>query len=162
MWFAARYKYTARRKSIAAQSERKTARIYSRRSLAFFAAAGYNSQRISKRPCIEGFAPTVKDRLRPHGRFLLLPRARGGFFMSENRVAAVSIIVENIEHTDRLNAVLHEYGNYIIGRMGIPYRAKNISVLSVVLDAPQETINALTGKLGMIEGVYAKTLFSKF
>ncbi len=82
--------------------------------------------------------------------------------MSENRVAAVSVIVENIEHTDRLNAVLHEYGNYIIGRMGIPYRAKNISVLSVVLDAPQETINALTGKLGMIEGVYAKTLFSKF
>ena len=58
--------------------------------------------------------------------------------------------------------MLHEYGNYIIGRMGIPYRAKNISVLSVVLDAPQETINALTGKLGMIDGVYAKTLFSKF
>lgn len=82
--------------------------------------------------------------------------------MSENRVAVVSVIVENTEHVDRLNAVLHEYGEYIIGRMGIPYRAKNISVLSVVMDAPQEAINALTGKLGMIGGVSAKTLFSKF
>lgn len=82
--------------------------------------------------------------------------------MSENRVAVVSVIVENTEHTDRLNEVLHEYGPYIIGRMGIPYRAKDISVLSVVMDAPQEAINALTGKLGMIEGVSAKTLFSKF
>lgn len=82
--------------------------------------------------------------------------------MSENRVAVVSVIVENTEHVDRLNAVLHEYGEYIIGRMGIPYRAKNISVLSVVMDAPQEEINALTGKLGMIDGVSAKTLFSKF
>ena len=82
--------------------------------------------------------------------------------MSENRVAVVSVIVENTEHTDRLNEVLHEYGRYIIGRMVIPYRAKDISVLSVVMDAPQEAINALTGKLGMIEGVSAKTLFSKF
>ena len=82
--------------------------------------------------------------------------------MSENRVAVVSVIVENTEHTDRLNEALHEYGRYIIGRMGIPYRAKDISVLSVVMDAPQEAINALTGKLGMIEGVSAKTLFSKF
>ena len=82
--------------------------------------------------------------------------------MSENRVAVVSVIVDNIEHTDQLNAVLHEFGDHIIGRMGIPYRTKNISVLSVVLDAPQEVTNALTGKLGMIEGVYAKTLFSKF
>lgn len=82
--------------------------------------------------------------------------------MSENRVAVVSVIVEDTEHVDRLNTVLHEYGGYIIGRMGIPYRAKNISVLSVVMDAPQEAINALTGKLGMIGGVSAKTLFSKF
>lgn len=82
--------------------------------------------------------------------------------MSENRVAVVSVIVEDTEHVDRLNTVLHEYGGYIIGRMGIPYRAKNISVLSVVMDAPQEAINAITGKLGMIGGVSAKTLFSKF
>ena len=82
--------------------------------------------------------------------------------MSENRVAAVSIVVENKESTERLNALLHEFGDYIIGRMGIPYRVKNISVLSVVLAAPTETINALTGKLGMLPGVSAKTLFSRF
>ena len=82
--------------------------------------------------------------------------------MSENRVAAVSIVVENKESTERLNALLHEFGDYIIGRMGIPYRVKNISVLSGVLDAPTETINALTGKLGMLPGVSAKTLFSRF
>ena len=82
--------------------------------------------------------------------------------MSENRVAAVSIVVENKESTERLNALLHEFGDYIIGRMGIPYRVKNISVLPVVLDAPTETINALTGKLGMLPGVSAKTLFSRF
>ena len=82
--------------------------------------------------------------------------------MSENRVAAVSIIVENTECSEKLNAVLHDFGEYIIGRMGIPYRQKKISVMSVVLDAPQEVVNALTGKLGMICGVTAKTLMSKY
>jgi len=82
--------------------------------------------------------------------------------MLETRVAVLSIVVENRESTEKLNAILHEYGEYVIGRMGIPYKQKNISVLSIVLDAPTEKINALTGKLGMIEGVYAKTLFSKF
>lgn len=82
--------------------------------------------------------------------------------MSDTRVAVVSIVVENRDSTERLNAVLHGYGEYILGRMGIPYKAKGISVLSVVLDAPAEVINALTGKLGMLDGVTAKTLFSKF
>ena len=82
--------------------------------------------------------------------------------MSENRVAAVSIVVEKKESTEKLNAVLHEFGEYIIGRMGIPYKPKRISVLSVVLDAPTEIVNALTGKLGMLDGVSAKTLFSKY
>lgn len=82
--------------------------------------------------------------------------------MSETRVAIISIVVENKESTDKLNAVLHEYGEYIIGRMGIPYKQKRISVLSVVIDAPVEIINAITGKLGMIDGVSAKTLFSKY
>lgn len=82
--------------------------------------------------------------------------------MLETRVAVLSIVVEKRESTEKLNAILHEYGEYVIGRMGIPYKQKNISVLSIVLDAPTEKINALTGKLGMIEGVYAKTLFSKF
>lgn len=93
---------------------------------------------------------------------LLLPRAKGGLFMSENRVAAISIVVENTQCADKLNALLHDYGEYIIGRMGIPYRQKGISVLSVVMDAPAEAVNALTGKLGMLEGVSAKTLFSKY
>ena len=82
--------------------------------------------------------------------------------MLETRVAVLSIVVENRESTEKLNAILHEYGEYVIGRMGIPYKQKNITVLSIVLDAPTEKINALTGKLGMIEGVYAKTLYSKF
>ena len=82
--------------------------------------------------------------------------------MPETRLAVVSIIVENTDCSDKLNALLHEFGEYVVGRMGIPYRAKKVSVLSVVVDAPQETVNALTGKLGMLEGVTAKTLFSKY
>ncbi len=82
--------------------------------------------------------------------------------MSETRLAVVSIIVENPSSVEKLNALLHEFGGHIVGRMGIPYRPKKISVLSVVMDAPQEAVNALTGKLGMLDGVTAKTLFSKF
>lgn len=82
--------------------------------------------------------------------------------MSETRLAVVSIIVEDIDCSDRLNALLHEFGEYIVGRMGIPYRAKGVSVLAVVIDAPQEKINALTGRMGMLGGVTAKTLFSKY
>lgn len=82
--------------------------------------------------------------------------------MENNRVAIISVIVEDTSATEKLNALLHEYGSGIIGRMGLPYREKGISVISVVMDAPQESINALTGKLGMIKGVSAKTLFSKY
>ncbi len=82
--------------------------------------------------------------------------------MSENRVAIVSIIVEDTDCSEKLNAILHSFGEYIIGRMGIPYRVKKISVVSVVMDAPSEVINSLTGKLGMLESVTAKTLFSKY
>ena len=78
------------------------------------------------------------------------------------RVTLIGIIVEDPEAAIRINGLLHEYGEYIIGRMGIPYKPKGISVLSVVLDAPTEIVNALTGKLGMLEGVTAKTLFSKY
>ena len=80
----------------------------------------------------------------------------------ETRVALVGIIVEDMNVTDKINEIIHEYAEYIIGRMGIPYRQKKISVMSVVLDAPQEVVNALTGKLGMICGVTAKTLISKY
>lgn len=80
--------------------------------------------------------------------------------MSENRVAAVSIVVEKKESTEKLNAVLHEFGEYIIGRMGIPYHEKQMNIISVVMDAPQEKVSALSGKLGMIPGVSTKCLYA--
>ena len=81
--------------------------------------------------------------------------------MSENRLAVISVIVEKREQSAGINALLSEFGDSIIGRMGLPYKQKNVSVISVVLDAPTETINKLTGKIGMLEGVTAKTLMSK-
>lgn len=79
----------------------------------------------------------------------------------ETRIAAVSIIVESSDSIEALNSLLHEYGKYIIGRMGIPYHKRSISIISIVMDAPQEVISALTGKLGMLKNVSAKTVFSK-
>ena len=81
---------------------------------------------------------------------------------SEKRIAVLSIIVENRASAEEVNALLSAFGEYIVGRMGIPYREKGVSVICVVLDAAAETINALTGKLGRVRGVSAKTLFSKF
>lgn len=81
--------------------------------------------------------------------------------MSEKRLAIISIIVENRERSAEINSLLSEYGEFIVGRMGIPYREKAVSVLSVVVDAPAEIINTLTGKIGMLKGVTAKTLMSK-
>ncbi len=77
------------------------------------------------------------------------------------RVAVIAIIVEDLSQIDKLNKVLHDYGKYIIGRMGIPYHKKNINVISVVVDATSDTIGALSGKLGMLSGVSAKTVYSK-
>lgn len=79
----------------------------------------------------------------------------------ESRVALISIIVEDTEAANRINDLLHEYRRYIIGRMGIPYPAKQISVISVALDAPQDAVSALSGKLGAIRGVSTKTIYSK-
>ena len=81
--------------------------------------------------------------------------------MGENRIAVISIIVEDRAVSEKINATLSLYGEYILGRMGIPYREKGISVLSVVLDAPVGITNALTGKLGRIEHVGVKALFGK-
>ena len=79
----------------------------------------------------------------------------------ETRVAVIGIIVENKDSVQELNAILHEYGEYIIGRMGVPYRARGISVISVAVDAPQTAISALSGKIGSLSGVSAKTAYSK-
>ncbi len=81
--------------------------------------------------------------------------------MSEKRLAVISIIVEDRTSAPKLNALLSEFGDFIIGRMGIPYKEKAVNVICVALDAPSETINALTGKIGMLSGVSAKTLMSK-
>ena len=79
----------------------------------------------------------------------------------ETRVALLGIIVENPDSVEKLNALLHEYRQYIIGRMGVPYATKGISIISVALDAPQDTISALSGKIGKLEGITAKTIYSK-
>lgn len=78
----------------------------------------------------------------------------------ETRVAVIGIIVQNKESVSQLNEMLSEYGNYIIGRMGVPYREKNVNIISVAVDAPQDIINTLSGKIGRLDGVYAKTAYS--
>ena len=78
----------------------------------------------------------------------------------ETRVAVISIIVENESSVESLNSLLHQYGQYIIGRMGIPYREKKISIISIAIDAPQDKIAALSGKIGNLTGVSAKTTYT--
>ena len=78
----------------------------------------------------------------------------------ETRVAVISIIVENEAVTHSINEILHEYRSFIIGRMGIPYREKGISIISVAVDAPQETISALSGRIGRLPGINTKTAYS--
>ena len=78
----------------------------------------------------------------------------------ETRVAVMSMVVENPDSVEKLNAFLHEYGEFIIGRMGIPYRGRGISIISVAMDAPQNTIAALAGKIGSLPGVSVKTAYS--
>ena len=78
----------------------------------------------------------------------------------QTRVAVMAVIIEKTEAVETLNAVLHNYGAFIIGRMGIPYRSKGIHIVSIAIDAPQDTISALAGKLGNIDGLSVKTAYS--
>ena len=78
----------------------------------------------------------------------------------QTRVAAMGIIVENTDSVEQLNHLLHEYGHYIIGRMGIPYRARSINIVSIAIDAPQDVISALSGKIGSLDGISVKTAYS--
>ena len=89
------------------------------------------------------------------------PTAQGEKTGNDNRICVISIIVSDLSVADFINATLSSYGKYIIGRMGVPYKEKNVSVISVALDAPVEITNALTGKLGRRKGVYVKALFGK-
>lgn len=79
----------------------------------------------------------------------------------ETRIAIIGIFVHNTEAAGAINNLLHEYSRYIVGRMGIPYREKGVSVMSIIIDAPEEEIAALSGKLGMLDEVQVKTLYSK-
>ena len=79
--------------------------------------------------------------------------------MEEKRLCVLSVIVEDRKEAEKINGYLSEYGEYVVGRMGRPYRERNVSVLCVVLDAPSAAVNALTGKIGRLDGVTAKALF---
>lgn len=77
-----------------------------------------------------------------------------------NRIAVMSIIIENPDSVELLNALLHDYASFIIGRMGIPYREKGVNIISVAIDGPQDSISALSGKIGKLNGVTVKTAYS--
>lgn len=79
----------------------------------------------------------------------------------ETRIALIGIIVEDTNAVENVNEILHDYGSYIIGRMGIPYREKQVNIISIVIDAPNDVISSLSGKLGMIKGISVKTVYSK-
>lgn len=79
----------------------------------------------------------------------------------ETRIAAISILVEEPDSVEALNGILHDYAPYILGRMGIPYREKKVNVICIAVDAPLDCINAMTGKLGRLPGVGAKTVYSR-
>ncbi len=80
----------------------------------------------------------------------------------ETRIALIGIIVENMDVVENVNQILHEYGKYIVGRMGIPYRQKGVNIISIVIDAENNVISSLSGKLGMLEGISVKTVYSKY
>lgn len=79
----------------------------------------------------------------------------------DSRVALIGIVVEKEGSVEALNKILHDYGKYIIGRMGIPYPKRNINIISIAVDAPSDVISALSGKLGMLDGVSSKAVYSK-
>lgn len=78
----------------------------------------------------------------------------------ENRVAVIAILVRDPDSVEALNSLLHEFGQYIIGRMGVPYPKRGVNIISVAVDAPQETVSALSGKVGRLNGVTAKTVYA--
>ena len=78
----------------------------------------------------------------------------------ETRIALIGIIVENPDSVEQLNHLLHEYGSFIVGRMGIPYEKMNVNIISVAIDAPQDIISALSGRIGRLDGIGVKTVYS--
>jgi len=92
--------------------------------------------------------------------FLAYPFFSIGRYHMETRIAVIGIIVENKDAVESVNDLLHQYGQYIIGRMGLPYEKKKVNIISVVVDAPQDIISALSGKLGRLQGINSKALYS--
>ena len=80
--------------------------------------------------------------------------------MEESRVAVIGVIVEELSSVEALNAILHEHAPYVLGRMGIPYRERSVNIISVAVDAPQNVINTLSGRIGKLPGVSVKTAYS--
>ena len=78
----------------------------------------------------------------------------------ETRVAVIAIVLENSEYADKVNDLLHEYSHYIIGRMGVPYREKGLNLISIAIDAPQDYISTLSGKLGRLDGISVKAVYA--
>ena len=103
-------------------------------------------------------APWIRRTL-PRVRFLYCKKRR--IFLEETRVALLGIVVEEPDSVEPLNRLLHQYKDYIIGRMGLPYHKRGISIISIVLDAPGDAISSLAGKVGMLPGVTAKAVYSK-
>ena len=93
--------------------------------------------------------------------FVYIISEKKGLGQMETRIGLIGIIVEDLNATEKLNQILHDYGSYIIGRMGLPHREKKLSIISIVVDAPNNVISALSGKLGMIKGITVKTIYSK-
>jgi len=118
---------------------------------------------ISFYPCRQAEAE-AKGAKETSKKFYLAAPFRGAVFLwgnkMETRVAVMSIIVENGDSVEKLNALFHEHGEYIIGRMGIPYRERGINIISIAIDAPQDVISSLSGKAGNLAGVSVKTAFS--
>jgi len=79
----------------------------------------------------------------------------------ETRVALIGIIVEDLNQAAKMNEILHQYAPYVLGRMGIPHRERGVSILSVVVEAPADVINSVSGKLGMLPGIQTKTIYSR-
>ena len=90
----------------------------------------------------------------------MLYEKKKGFAAMDTRVAVIAVIIEQVEKAAEVNAVLHDYNELIIGRMGLPYRTRNVYIINIVVDAPMDRINAIAGKLGRISGVTAKAVYS--
>lgn len=110
---------------------------------------------------------TVAVRPVCEGRYTGFSETEGCFptdkeiIMEDTRIALIGIIVEDLSATEKINLILHDCSEFIVGRMGIPYRKKNVSIISVIVDAPADQISSISGKLGMIEGVNVKTVYTK-